>query len=112
MHGRFSRLPQSEIAGSLMLRYSTSCQVGLNGITWRNHDQSREGSQNRKVFGRMVAHTKTPIRQASPYRDHFYIRTVIADIIADLLQASQGREVGNRVGENDLSAERHARRDA
>src|SRR2546422_4560051 len=51
---------------------------------------------------------RTPVL---PLRRRFYIRLVVANVVANLLETPEDRKVGNRIGKNDLAAQRQAGRD-
>ena len=60
----------------------------------------------------MVTDTKRTVGDASTNRDHLDIRAMVADVVTDLLQATKGRKIGDRVCKHDLATQRHPGRDA
>ena len=48
------------------------------------------------------------VGEAPADRHHLHVGAVIANVIANLFEATQGGEVANRIREDDLAGERHA----
>ena len=49
------------------------------------------------------------VGEAAADRHDLDVGAVVADVVADLLEAAQGAEVADRVGEHDLARQGHAR---
>src|SRR5712692_951509 len=83
-------------------------QPRLDGIARRDHRHVRQRPHDRHILRCVVRDAQVAVREAAPDRDHLHVGAVIADVIADLLQAAQRAEVADRVREDDLAAQRHA----
>ncbi len=84
--------------------------LSFRRIAGSDHNHSRQGSHDSQVFRRMMSRAQRPVRKSAPYRNDLDVRVVIADVIAHLLEASEDRKIGDRIGKYDLSAEGHAGR--
>ena len=61
-----------------------------------------------KVFEGVMRGPHRTIGETATYRNDFHIGVVVANIVADLLQAPHRREIGDRVGKCNLAAEGHS----
>ena len=48
------------------------------------------------------------VREAAAHGHDLHVGAVVADVVADLLETAQGREVADGVGEHDLAGKGHA----
>ena len=58
----------------------------------------------------MVAHAQGTVDEAAAHADDLHVGIVIGTVVANLLQAAQGREVTDGVGEHGLAFPGQARR--
>jgi hypothetical protein len=56
----------------------------------------------------MVGHPESSVCEPPAQSDNFHVRTVITNVVAYLLEATQGRKVGNRVGKDDPPEQSHS----
>ena len=81
---------------------------GLQRVAGGNHLDLRQAAEDRQVLGGVMAHAQRPVGEAPAHgRDH-HVGLVIADVVADLLQAAERGEVADRVGEDDAAGQGHA----
>ncbi len=112
MDGRLSRFAKAQIAGAGVLCHGSGRQLGFNWIARRNHNKTRERPENGEILRRVMAHPQPTVGKAASDRHHLNVCAVIADVIANLLETTKGREVCDRVREYGLTCERHACGDA
>jgi len=60
------------------------------------------------VLGCLMRHTQRPIGQAAADDHDLDVGVVIADVVADLLQAAERGKVGDAVRDRDVAFHRHA----
>ena len=110
MHFGFARTSQPQIARPGRVADGPGRGLGFNRIAGGYDCHPGERAHDGQIFGRMMARPKRPVGEAAAHGDNLHVRVVIADIVAHLFEATQDREVGDRVCEYDLAAERQARR--
>ena len=64
------------------------------------------------VLQRVMGVALRAVGEAAADGDDLHVGAVVADVVADLLEAAQRREIGDRIGEDVLPAQRHAGGDA
>src|SRR5687768_12847763 len=100
------RLPcpaEAKVRGPLALRNKPRGCPNLGRITRHENLYTRKRGHNGDVLQRVVSIALTAIRVSSSDRDDLHVRTVVTNIIADLLQAAQRREVADRIDEHGFS---------
>src|SRR5712691_10060 len=107
MHNRLAGPAQPQIGRSVERDHGPGPQPRLDGIAGRDHRHVRQRPHDGDILRGVMGDAEVAIREAAADRDHLHIRPVIADVVADLLQAPQRAEVGDRVREDDLAAQRH-----
>ena len=54
-----------------------------------------------------MGHAERAVGESAAHSHYLDVGLVVANVVADLLEASKGGEIGDRIGEDDLSTERH-----
>jgi len=70
------------------------------GIAGGEHRHPGQGAENGHVLGGVVAHAQATIHKAAAHTHHLHIGVVVCAVIADLLQAAQGRKIADGVGQH------------
>jgi hypothetical protein len=95
---------------------SIALRAGRGGrflrISRRDHDHSRQGPHHAEVFHAVVRVALGRVREAAAHGNDAHRIAVVANVVANLLQATHGREVGDGVREHRLADFREARCDA
>src|SRR6476620_9213576 len=92
------------------VRRATTCSDGLRGdarldrITGHEYFHARQSRHDSNIFNSVMRVALAAVGIAGTDGDDLNVRTVIADIVPNLLKAAQGREVTNRIDENRVSA--------
>ncbi len=85
---------------------------GLQRVAGGNDLDLRQAAEDRQVLGGVMAHAQRAVGEAPAHRRDHHVGLVIADVVADLLQAAERGEVADRVGEDDAAGQGHAGRHA
>jgi hypothetical protein len=80
----------------------------LGEIRRRQDHHVGQGPHDGQVLGGLVGHPESAVGQAAADDHDLDVGPVVAHVVADLLQAAQGREVGDRVGDGDVAFHGHA----
>ena len=105
-----SRLPQPQVGGTGLFGQSPRGQRRLNRITRSHGRHARQGPHDGKVLGGMMGDAERAVIEPAAHADHHHARVVVTDVVADLLQATQGGEVGDGIGKDHFAAHRHTGR--
>src|SRR6266404_411962 len=108
MGGRGLRLVEPQVARAGRRHQRARRLPHFPLVAWAHHREAGQGPQDRDVFGGMVRDTECAVAESATDADDLDVRVVVGRVIADLLEAPQGGEVGDRVGEHDAALEGEA----
>jgi hypothetical protein len=99
---------EAEVAGPLFVDDRPRQEFRLDRVPGGDDEHPRQGTHDRQVLGGVVRHAERAVGQPSADCHHLHVRVVVADVVPDLLEAAEGREIRDRVRKDDLTAQREA----
>ena len=109
---RLARLAEAEVARPGVRDDGARRRPRLDRVARRHHHHARQHAHDAEVLGGVVRGAQGAVGEAAADRHDLDVGLVVADVVADLLEAAQRREVGDRVGEDDLARSAPCRRRA
>ena len=109
---RFARLANPQVGGARMSGQPLDALTRLAGIGGGEHGHAGQATHDRKILHGVVGIAEIAIAHAGTHRDDRDWQDVIANIVANLFETPQRREVGDGIGEDVKALGREAGSDA
>src|SRR4030067_77318 len=87
-----------------MFDYCTGGMPSFYWVSWCHDGKRWKHAHDTYILGGMMSDAHCAVSESASNGHDLYVHVMVADIIADLLQASHRREVGNRVCKDNLPA--------
>ena len=100
MQGRFTAPAKAQIAGARGAEHDRYHGLHLCRIPRGENRYPRQGTKHCHVFRCMVAHAQAAVNKTAAYAHNFHIGIVIGAVVANLLQAPQGRKVADGISQH------------
>jgi hypothetical protein len=106
--GRRVRFVEAEIGRTAMRDEIARGFGGFPQIAWRKDEHVGKGAEDGEILGGVVRETDWAVAHATADANDLHVRAVVADVVSDLLQAAQCREVADGIGKNRVALQRKA----
>ena len=106
MKDRFAGPPEPEISRPASLQKLKNQRLGLDWICWAGDGHVREHRHDAQILDPVMGISLCAIRQPAAHRDDRHRQVVIANVIAQLFEAAQRREVRDRINHHPAARER------
>ena len=108
MGHRLAGSPQPKVAGAGPVHHRPCGRRGLHRVSRGDHRHVWQGTHDGDILRCVVGHAQGPVGESAADGHDLHVGLVVADVIADLLQAPQRGEVGDGVGEHHAAGQGHA----
>ena len=109
MKVRLTRLAQAQVGRLRMFDEISHAGAHLHRVARRRDQHVRKAAHQRVVLHRVVRVAQSAIGQPAADGNHGHRQAVVVHVVADLLGAAEGGEVGDRIGEDVIALAGHAR---
>lgn len=103
MKARLAGFPQTQVGGSGIGDEMAHASPHLHRIARSGDHHAGHGAHERVVLHSVMRVAERAVGKLSPNRDDRDRQVVVGNVIADLLDTAEGREVGYRVAEDVIA---------